>query len=245
MRDAGRMKKMSQKLLPLRIAEELREEILTREDGEYIGSENELVARFKVSHPTFRQTARLLEQEQLLTVRRGPGGGYYAKLPLVADVARTAGTYLRTRKVGLHQVFRAMRDAVRVVGRAAALADDPENFLEIERLRRKLVQLSKKESLEDEDVEHVLMQLQSCIITIADDPVSELIISMLHHVADEELRRLMPRDQRGVRAKYVELSAFLADAVLAREPDLASTAFERLVEYTIQLMSLSESPIKA
>jgi len=46
-----------------RAAHALREDILAREDGELLGSEDELMERLGVSRPTLRQAARLLEHE--------------------------------------------------------------------------------------------------------------------------------------------------------------------------------------
>src|ERR1700683_4326848 len=86
-------------LLPVRTAAKIREAILRRKEGDYLGSEEDLIARYGVSQPTLRQTARLLEQEQLLSVRRGQGGGYYVRRPIISVVARAAASYLRAQHV--------------------------------------------------------------------------------------------------------------------------------------------------
>jgi GntR family transcriptional regulator, transcriptional repressor for pyruvate dehydrogenase complex len=80
------------------IADELRESILTTlTDGEAIGSEDELLVRFGVSRPTFRQAVRILQAEGLVTVRRGLNGGMFARVPSVEAVARSFSLLLRHR----------------------------------------------------------------------------------------------------------------------------------------------------
>jgi GntR family transcriptional repressor for pyruvate dehydrogenase complex len=76
----------------------LREEILRHVQGAewLIGGENEVIGMLGVSRPTFRQALRILEQEQLVTVRRGVGGGLFAKRPTEDGVAQTASVFLRS-----------------------------------------------------------------------------------------------------------------------------------------------------
>lgn len=78
-------------------AQELRELALAKFDGEFLGSEDELVARLKVSKPTLRQASARVAQEHLIRVRRGVGGGYFARRPGSMSVSRMAEVYLRSR----------------------------------------------------------------------------------------------------------------------------------------------------
>lgn len=64
----------------------LRDEILQRDDGEWLGWEDDLVERLGVSRPTLRQAARLLEAEELLVVKRGTNGGLFARRPTTDTV---------------------------------------------------------------------------------------------------------------------------------------------------------------
>lgn len=74
----------------------LREEILARrEPGAFLGSEEDLQARLGVSRPTLRQAARILEHENLLSVRRGSRGGLFARAPSPDAVSHIAAVYLR------------------------------------------------------------------------------------------------------------------------------------------------------
>ena len=64
-----------------RVAIILRERILTMDEEVHIGSEADLAAEVGVSLPTLRQAARMLEYEELLTIKPGKGGGYFTRRP--------------------------------------------------------------------------------------------------------------------------------------------------------------------
>ncbi|WP_333703271.1 hypothetical protein [Sphingobium yanoikuyae] len=75
-------------------ASHLRAIALEHEDGAFIGSEELLLQRLGFSRTTVRQVARLLEQEGLLRVKRGPSGGYYATRPDALSIQRVVSSYL-------------------------------------------------------------------------------------------------------------------------------------------------------
>lgn len=114
----------------------LRFDAKTHEDGALIGSEDELIARYEVSRPTLRQAAALVAQEQLIRVRRGATGGYFATRPTVSAVSHMAAIYLQTRNTGLDEMLagaeRIRRDMVRLaaVSRDKPLREELSRFLE-------------------------------------------------------------------------------------------------------------------
>ena len=88
-------------------AKALRDECLRRSaDNLFLGSEDELAQRLGVSRPTFRQAARLLEYEELLTVRRGIGGGFFARRPSAEVAASTASLFLLAQGATFADVMR-------------------------------------------------------------------------------------------------------------------------------------------
>ncbi len=76
-------------------AEHLRELILACDPGTQIGSLNEVAEQLGVGIVTVQQAARILEHEGLLTVKRGPGGGYYGARPDAAALVRSFASYMR------------------------------------------------------------------------------------------------------------------------------------------------------
>jgi DNA-binding FadR family transcriptional regulator len=78
-----------------RAAALLRDHIQNCADGQFLGSEESLANQVGVSAPILRQAARLLQHEQLLDIRRGVNGGYYARRPTIYSVVHPAAVFLR------------------------------------------------------------------------------------------------------------------------------------------------------
>lgn len=76
-------------------AAKLREKILACEPQTFIGSLPDLAKEMNVGIVTVQQAARVLEHEGLLSVRRGPSGGYYGMRPDEAALERAFAVYLR------------------------------------------------------------------------------------------------------------------------------------------------------
>jgi DNA-binding FadR family transcriptional regulator len=77
-------------------ATRLRAIILDSEEGEFLGSEEALIARLGCARSTVKQVARLLEREGLLRVRRGINGGYFGARPDAGTIEATVSAYLET-----------------------------------------------------------------------------------------------------------------------------------------------------
>lgn len=103
----------------------LRDEILRRADGEWLGSEDDLIESLGVSRPTLRQAARLLEAEELLVVRRGLKGGLFTRRPSTDAVARMASAYLRTEQTTVVDLARSWFLLLEQSAKLAAEHPDP------------------------------------------------------------------------------------------------------------------------
>jgi DNA-binding FadR family transcriptional regulator len=99
---------MSEPSVVERVAHEIRNMSLSAQVGDFLGSEVSLASQFKVSAPTLRQASRLLEHEEVLVVRRGVRGGYFAARPNVHTVSRVAATYLQGNLSSVDEVTRLM-----------------------------------------------------------------------------------------------------------------------------------------
>ncbi len=152
------------------VANALRRRIITGEiaEGASLPSEGVLVEELNVSRPTYRAALRILESEQLITVRRGSRGGAWVNAPTASVLARRAGVYMQFHHVSLDEVQRARSvfepTAVRLVaqradpGEADLLAGmvDRERALVLDRdgfraaaldFHRKLIELSGNKTL--------------------------------------------------------------------------------------------------
>ena len=63
--------------------------------GTVIGSEPELLERFRVSRAVFREAVRLLEHHSIATMRRGPGGGLVIARPDPSASIEAAALFLK------------------------------------------------------------------------------------------------------------------------------------------------------
>jgi GntR family transcriptional regulator, transcriptional repressor for pyruvate dehydrogenase complex len=97
--------KLQKRHLVQEAAAKLRDLILTREPGTQIGSLNEVAQLLGVGIVTVQQAARVLEHEGLLSVRRGPGGGYYGTRPDEAALERSLAAYLRVHGFGYREAL--------------------------------------------------------------------------------------------------------------------------------------------
>lgn len=93
---------------------------MTMEEGELVGSEEELVERLGVSRPTLRQAAALVAQERLISVKRGVNGGYFASRPSSGMVTRMAGIYLQSQNASLNELLETVEPLRSEIARLAA-----------------------------------------------------------------------------------------------------------------------------
>ncbi len=122
-------------------AEALRKLAIRVGDQGLLGSEEELLLHLGVSRPTFRQAAALVAHEQLIYVKRGPKGGYFASAPDSTAAARMASIYLRFRGANMVELIDAIAPIRVEIAQLATQNQDPEQqqplreFLELEQNR--------------------------------------------------------------------------------------------------------------
>ncbi len=92
-----------------RLAREMEEFILRqrRPDGELLGSEADLMARFGVSRTILREAVRILEHDGLARMRRGPGGGLFATAPDTEALTHASMLWLRYNETPSKQLYDA------------------------------------------------------------------------------------------------------------------------------------------
>ena len=104
----------------------LREDSLRSEPGAVLGQEEDLINRYQVSRPTLRQAAALVGQEQLVRVRRGVGGGYFAHRPDFSGVAHMAAILLQVEGARREDMLRAIETIRMELVSLAAMNLSPE-----------------------------------------------------------------------------------------------------------------------
>jgi GntR family transcriptional repressor for pyruvate dehydrogenase complex len=227
---ARRPKRPKGDLVAARVSSQLREELLELPDGAFIGLEDDLLAKFHVSRPTLRQAARVLESEQLLTVRRGVGGGYYARRPNMDAVGRVAASFLKSRQTSLNQLLQTARALMRGIATTAAASPNIEArarlqaiYDEVSRVPAGVLDLAEFER-----------KIGGGIVALADNPTLELFMAVLYQVG---LRDRRPMDFEGHperMATYVKLRLGLVEAILRGDAEVTDLMSAR---WSAQLLS--------
>lgn len=220
-----------------RTARALRQAAMSAEEGAFLGSEELLMSRLGVSRATLRQAAGLVAQEHLLTVRRGVGGGYFARSPDTSTVTRIAAIYLQSRQAGLDELIGAVapirvelaRLATR--NRASPKAALLKAFLEEERTH------------DEEGVSHWdFLRSEREFGRILGDASGNLVLTLFLDIIYDLAARL--RRETDVYADHPErIAAYraqrnrMAEAIVAGDEEIAILASRRCSAYLTEWLN--------
>jgi len=199
----------------------LRELILDREPDTFLGSLNELASELDVGIVTLQQTARILEHEGLLCVKRGPGGGYYGMRPDDDALERSLATYMSVQSISYREAFElsVLLDC-EIISRAAQ-SFNSEHAIEIESL---IAQLQSCDTAGK--VISFEKQFRTSLLSICYQPLLELLAKVAMQLystegKNEMLTRGFPIPEwRSARIRILQ-------AVLGQDQDLAKFEAER------------------
>jgi DNA-binding FadR family transcriptional regulator len=92
------------------VAADLRGRIISGQlkDGDWLPRQEDLLDEFQVSKPSLREGLRILENEGLITVRRGNRGGAMVHAPAPANAAYVIGMSLQFQDVPIADVAQAL-----------------------------------------------------------------------------------------------------------------------------------------
>lgn len=193
---------------------------LAAHEGEFLGSEPQLMLHLGISRPTLRQAAKVLESDRLLSVRRGVNGGFYAARPDARHVTQAPALWLRLQSATLRQMNRATTLIFPEIAADAALCTDRTLIAELREFRDALsafpdAQETPKESVRGE------VYFARLIGRMCGDPVLMLFadISYSFGLLERELRFFSVLPER--RRMWMELQRSFCDAVLSGDPDAA------------------------
>jgi len=184
--------------------------------GEVLGSQAELIERYGVSRAVFREAVRLVENQQVATMRRGPGGGLIVTEPTVDAIIDAAVLYLHRANTRLTEVFEA-RIVLEVI--AAELATERLSAGDATELR----------ALEEAEVrDH--RALHARLAAFTRNPALELFVDILSRVAFLYFRGGAGTLGEGTLSASREAHARIIDAVLDHDADTAARRMRRHLE---------------
>lgn len=227
-------------------AETLREIILSTDEGTFVGSEDTLMSRLACSRSTVRQTARLLEREGLLRVRRGINGGYFAARPDVGTIESVVGTYLATLDMDAQDVT-LLASALWVEAmRKAAGADKTAAEVLVSRLRKKIK--SVKDSATFQQVRDVELETQNAIFNLTNSMYVKLIFDINAEFSRRRFHQPLESDEGPDHLAFVpawrEAKMMELNAILQGDRDLAVMAarYSRKIWHRRVYSRLANSP---
>jgi DNA-binding FadR family transcriptional regulator len=184
--------------------------------GEVLGSQAELIERYGVSRAVFREAVRLVENQQVATMRRGPGGGLVVTEPTVDAIIDAAVLYLHRANTRLTEVFEA-RIVLEVV--AAGLAAERLTEEDAADLR----------TLEEAEVrDH--RALHARLAALTRNPALELFVDILNRVAFLYFRGNAGSLGQDTLSASREAHARIISAVLDHDADTAARRMRRHLE---------------
>jgi GntR family transcriptional repressor for pyruvate dehydrogenase complex len=145
---ADGIRQMRQPRLAEMVAGALRERIVSGDldDGDVLPGLDRLVREFGVSPPSLREALRILENEGLITVRRGNVGGAVVHRPKAATAAYMFGLVLQTEDVPVVDLAVALGHLEKLCARLCAARSDRRRAV-VPNLRR--LQRASEAAIED------------------------------------------------------------------------------------------------
>lgn len=187
--------------------------------GELLGSEAELLERYRVSRAVFREAVRLVEHKQVARTRRGPGGGLVITEPTVDAVIDAVVLYLYRVEARLDELFEARIAVEEIAGELAPARLDEQDLARL----RTFVEAGNAPPSPDPRALHALLA------SISRNPALELFVDVLNRVA-----MLYSADWQSFGPAVTTDTAFaharIAEAVIVGEPGLARHRMRKHLE---------------
>jgi DNA-binding FadR family transcriptional regulator len=183
--------------------------------GQVIGTEPGLMLELGVSRAVFREAVRLLEQDEVAHMRRGPGGGLVVTAPRASSVARAAALHLQFFGARADDIFEA-RTALEL--QTADLAAQRIDEKGIDMLR---AALEEEAELQDEGGHLGSSHIHLIIAELTGNPALRLFVEVLARLtpgippADPAAAAARQADVRHAHERIVE-AIVAGDSSLAR-----------------------------
>jgi GntR family transcriptional regulator, transcriptional repressor for pyruvate dehydrogenase complex len=217
------MRRVTIRSAPRETADILREEILSHSnDGQewLLGSEDDMIKMLGVSRPTLRQAARMLEQEQLLVVRRGIGGGLFGRRPTAEAVSHTASVYLRSQGATYRDLIGTQLLLGTECARLAALNPDREARDHLRDFYKERVR--DRDHVSAQDFVHHTVDFQRRVADLAGSPALRLFVDVLMDLSQGSapIQRIYGDHDKQIQT--FKSHEAVADAIAEGKADLAA-----------------------
>lgn len=183
--------------------------------GDSFGTEAEMLAQFKVSRPTLRESIRILESHGVVTLRPGPKGGVIINQPGVDFVAHALSVFLRLNNVPFVAILRARIAIEPALVRDAALHATEEDFQALEASIERMAKIGNDGAAFARENR----EFHGIIARASANPVLETFWSTISILASGEHHGLSYTATN--RAHIIKAHRRILDACRRRQPDEA------------------------
>jgi len=220
-------------------AQRIRRDLLKLSDGDLIGSEDDMVERYGVSRPTLRQAATILAHEQLLFIRRGVGGGYFARVPETHGVAQTAAVYLLAHSTTMREIIEAVAPIKAELAILACRCQDPD-------VRRELLEYSRSDLPTGEDLYRSFLRSERAFSRILGRMSNNKVLNLFLTILNDFCAQIPPEKDvyrhhpERVEA-YSEARSRLVRSILDGDEQVAAVHAKRCARMVEDWMTGDES----
>jgi DNA-binding FadR family transcriptional regulator len=210
------------------VAADIRRQVISGRlaPGSSLPAEAEMMRLYEIARPTLREALRILENDQLLEVRRGSHLGWRVRLPDPSLSARTLTMLLELRGATLRDVYTARTIFEPPACRLAAERADAEG---IERLRAVLAS-----ELEAEDrvmFPIVAWRFHTELAELSGNATLAVVAAALQHISQSHAARLVSsRWDEGMWRRAYRSHERLVDLVAAAKGKEAEAFWRRHME---------------
>lgn len=208
----------------------LRELILGQAPGVQIGSLKDVAEQLDVGIVTVQQSARILEHEGLLAVKRGPGGGYYGTRPDSEALERAFASYLRVHGYSNYEPLEMMilLDCENMPAAARCQDESLQN-----KLRTLYDSIDQCDSIE----QRVQFEnnLRETLFSIVNRPLVEMLTRVTLQLYNSKRPQVFA-DKEGINTWKTARKRILK-AVLDRDEELARFEAERYRRVVLQCLA--------
>jgi DNA-binding FadR family transcriptional regulator len=193
---------------------------LAADDGAYLGSEGDLIQLLGISRPTLRQAAKVVESDQLLSVRRGVNGGFYAIRPDARHVVQSPALWLRLQHATLDQMSEASQLILPEAAASATRCTDPALIEELRTFRDAIDQHFSETDSQSQTIRWET-DLARLVARMSGNPVLALFIDIAYAFGLLERDIQLYRTSGDRRKAWRDMQREFCDAILAGDADQA------------------------
>ncbi|WP_202125312.1 FadR/GntR family transcriptional regulator [Actinomadura physcomitrii] len=210
------------------IAGIIRDRIIDGElaNGDSLPKQEDLMAEFGISRPTLREALRQLENEGLLTVRRGSIGGSIVEVPTAESAAYTFGLVLQSRRAPISDLANAIEQIEPIAASLCAARDDRDE--EVIPLLRANIKEATAAIGDGERFTTLSRRFHEDLVGACGNETLNVMVGALESLWSEQERQWAARvsaegryPDEGRRHRVLEAHSSLVDAIAAGDANTA------------------------